>query len=151
MPWGRRFFTRSSLLKLEKHSRRSPSTMKTRLASPRFGEGGANVYSLTEKRIQDKTDIFPDTESLAAYDAAWAVFFTAQAAGGSGDFARFKQMLPQVCERMSAYCEHAVFFRFFFSFWPPAAPNRSRQRPRPRRRRPKGRAKSRICACCRRT
>ena len=74
--------------------------MKTRLASPRFGEGGANVYSLTEKRIQDKTDIFPDTESLAAYDAAWAVFFTAQAAGGSGDFARFKQMLPQVCERM---------------------------------------------------
>jgi len=74
--------------------------MKTRLASPRFGEGGANVYALTEKRIQDKTDIFPDTESLAAYDAAWVVFFTAQAVGGSGDFARFKQMVPQVCERM---------------------------------------------------
>jgi len=74
--------------------------MKTRLASPRFGEGGANVYALTEKRIQDKTDNFPDTESLAAYDAAWAVFFTAQAVGGAGDFARFKQMLPRVCERM---------------------------------------------------
>lgn len=74
--------------------------MKTRLASPRFGEAGSNVYFQTEKRIQDKTDIFPDTESLAAYDAAWAVFYTAQAAGGSSDFARFKQMLPQVCERM---------------------------------------------------
>jgi branched-chain amino acid transport system substrate-binding protein len=74
--------------------------MKVRLASPRYGEGGANVYSLTEKRIQDKTDVFPDTQSLAAYDAAWALFFTAQAVGGAGDFARFKQLLPQVCERM---------------------------------------------------
>ena len=74
--------------------------MKTRFASPRYGEGGANVYSLMEKRIQEKTDIFPDTQSAAAYDAAWAVFYTAQAVGGSGDFARFKQMLPQVCERM---------------------------------------------------
>ena len=74
--------------------------MKVRLASPRYGEGGANVYSLTEKRIQDKIDVFPDTQSLAAYDAAWALFFTAQAVGGAGDFARFKQLLPQVCERM---------------------------------------------------
>ncbi len=74
--------------------------MKVRLTSPRYGEGGANVYSLTEKRIQDKTDVFPDTQASAAYDAAWALFFTAQAVGGSGDFARFKQMLPQVCERM---------------------------------------------------
>ena len=74
--------------------------MKVRLASPRYGEGGANVYSLTEKRIQDKADVFPDTQSLAAYDAAWALFFTAQAVGGAGDFARFKQLLPQVCERM---------------------------------------------------
>ena len=74
--------------------------MKVRLASPRYGEGGANVYVLTEKRVQDKTDLFPDTQSLAAYDAAWAAFFTAQAVGGTGDFARFKQMLPRVCERM---------------------------------------------------
>jgi branched-chain amino acid transport system substrate-binding protein len=74
--------------------------MKTRFVSPRYGEGGANVYALTEKRIQEKTDVFPDTQSLAAYDAAWALFFTAQAVGGAGDFARFKQMLPQVCERM---------------------------------------------------
>ncbi|MHC1713689.1 MAG: ABC transporter substrate-binding protein [Solidesulfovibrio sp.] len=74
--------------------------MKSRLASPRYGEGGANVYAQTEKRIQEKTDVFPDTQSAAAYDAAWAVFFTAQAVGGAGDFARFKQMLPQVCERM---------------------------------------------------
>uniref|UniRef100_I2Q4J4 ABC-type branched-chain amino acid transport system, periplasmic component n=1 Tax=Desulfovibrio sp. U5L TaxID=596152 RepID=I2Q4J4_9BACT len=74
--------------------------MKVRLASPRYGEGGANVYALIEKRIQEKTDTFPDTQSVAAYDAAWAVFFTAQAAGGAGDFARFKQMLPQICERM---------------------------------------------------
>lgn len=74
--------------------------MQTRLASPRFGEGGANVYALTEKRIQDRTDSFPDTESLAAYDAAWAAFFTAQAVGGATDFARFKQMLPRICERM---------------------------------------------------
>ncbi len=74
--------------------------MKTRLASPRYGEGGANVYALTEKRIQDKTDMFPDTQSAAAYDALWAAFFTAQAVGGATDFARFKQTLPQVCERM---------------------------------------------------
>jgi len=74
--------------------------MKVRLASPRYGEGGANVYSLTEKRIQDKTDLFPDTQSLVAYDAAWALFFTAQSAGSATDFARFKQLLPQVCERM---------------------------------------------------
>lgn len=74
--------------------------MKVRLASPRYGEGGANVYSQTEKRIQDKTNLFPDTQSAVAYDAAWALFFTAQSAGGSTDFARFKQLLPQVCERM---------------------------------------------------
>lgn len=74
--------------------------MKVRLASPRYGEGGANVYAQTEKRIQEKSDAFPDTQSAAAYDAAWAAFFTAQAVGGAGDFARFKQMLPQVCERM---------------------------------------------------
>ncbi|EFL50953.1 Extracellular ligand-binding receptor [Solidesulfovibrio fructosivorans JJ]] len=74
--------------------------MKVRLASPRYGEGGANVYALTEKRIQDKADLFPDTQSLAAYDGAWAAFFTAQAVGGTGDAARFKQMLPRVCERM---------------------------------------------------
>jgi len=74
--------------------------MKTRLASPRYGEGGANVYALTERRIQEKTDAFPDTQSVVAYDAAWAAFFTAQAVGGAGDFGRFKQMLPQVCERM---------------------------------------------------
>lgn len=74
--------------------------MKTRLASPRYGEGGANVYALTERRIQEKAEAFPDTQSAAAYDAAWAVFFTAQSVGGAGDFARFKQVLPQVCERM---------------------------------------------------
>jgi branched-chain amino acid transport system substrate-binding protein len=74
--------------------------MKTRLSSPRYGEGGANVYRQIEQRIQEKTETFPDTQSVAAYDAAWAAFFTAQAAGGAGDFARFKQMLPQVCERM---------------------------------------------------
>lgn len=74
--------------------------MKTRFASPRYGEGGANVYAVTEKRIQEKTDVFPDTQSAAAYDAAWASFFAAQSVGGAGDFARFKQAFPQVCERM---------------------------------------------------
>ncbi len=74
--------------------------MKVHFVSPRYGEGGANVYSLLERRIQARTDTFPDTQSLAAYDAAWAVFYTAQAVGGTGDFARFKQMLPRVCERM---------------------------------------------------
>ena len=74
--------------------------MKVRLASPRYGEAGANVYRQIEDRIQAKTDSFPDTESVAAYDAAWAAFFTAQSAGGATDFARFKQLLPQVCERM---------------------------------------------------
>ena len=74
--------------------------MKTRLASPRYGEGGANVYALMERRIQEKTDSFPDTQSVVTYDAAWAAFFTAQAVGGAGDFSRFKQALPQVCERM---------------------------------------------------
>jgi len=74
--------------------------MRVRLASPRYGEGGANVYSLTERRIQEKTDTYPDTQSAAAYDAAWVAFFTAQSVGGAGDFARFKQMLPQMCERM---------------------------------------------------
>ncbi|WP_428562420.1 MAG: ABC transporter substrate-binding protein [Solidesulfovibrio sp. DCME] len=74
--------------------------LKVRLASPRYGEGGANVYALTEKRIQDKVDTFPDTQAVAAYDIAWAAFFTAQAVGGTGDFARFKQLFPQVCERM---------------------------------------------------
>ncbi|MHC1790379.1 ABC transporter substrate-binding protein [Solidesulfovibrio sp.] len=76
------------------------AAMKTRLASPRYGEGGANVYGLVERRIQDKTDTFPDTQSLAAYDAAWAAFFTAQAVGGATDFARFKQAFVQTCERM---------------------------------------------------
>ncbi|MEL7639386.1 MAG: ABC transporter substrate-binding protein [Solidesulfovibrio sp.] len=74
--------------------------MKVRLASPRYGEGGANVYALTEKRIQERADAFADTQAVAAYDAAWAAFFTAQSAGGAGDFARFKQLFPQVCERM---------------------------------------------------
>lgn len=74
--------------------------MRVRLASPRYGEGGANVYRQVEGRIQAKTDSFPDTEAVAAYDAAWVAFFTAQAAGGAGDFSRFKQLLPQICERM---------------------------------------------------
>jgi branched-chain amino acid transport system substrate-binding protein len=76
------------------------AAMKVRLVSPRYGEGGANVYGLIERRIQEKTDTFPDAQSVAAYDAAWAAFFTAQAVGGTSDFARFKQGLVQTCERM---------------------------------------------------
>jgi branched-chain amino acid transport system substrate-binding protein len=76
------------------------AAMKTRLISPRYGEGGANVYGLIERRIQEKTDVFPDAESVAAYDLAWAAFFTAQAVGGTSDFARFKQAFVQTCERM---------------------------------------------------
>lgn len=74
--------------------------MKVRLSSPRYGEGGANIYRQIEQRIQAKTDSLPDTESVAAYDAAWVAFYTAQTVGGAGDFARFKQMLPRICERM---------------------------------------------------
>ena len=76
------------------------AAIKTRLVSPRYGEGGANVYGLLEKRIQDKADMFVDTQSVVAYDAAWAAFFTAQAAGGATDFARFKQAFVATCERM---------------------------------------------------
>lgn len=85
---------------IAKDSESAAFAMKVRFASPRYGEGGANVYSLTEKRIQDKVDVFPDTQASAVYDAAWAAFFTAQAVGGTSDFARFKQMFPKVCERM---------------------------------------------------
>ncbi|KHK03789.1 branched-chain amino acid binding protein [Desulfovibrio sp. TomC] len=76
------------------------AAMKTRLSSPRYGEGGANVYGQVERRIQDKTDTFPDTQSVVAYDAAWAAFFTAQWVGGTTDFARFKQGFVTTCERM---------------------------------------------------
>ena len=76
------------------------AAMKTRLTSPRYGEGGANVYGQVERRIQDKTDAFPDTQSVVAYDAAWAAFFTAQSVGGATDFARFKQGFVTTCERM---------------------------------------------------
>ncbi len=85
---------------IAKDSESAAFAMKVRLASPRYGEGGANVYAQIERRIQEKTDTFPDTQSAAAYDAAWAAFFTAQAAGGTGDFARLRQMLPRICERM---------------------------------------------------
>ncbi len=72
--------------------------MRTRFLSPRYGEGGSNVYTKLEQRIQQKTDLFPDTQSAAAYDAAWAAFYTAMATGGTKNFDAFKRTFPQTCE-----------------------------------------------------
>jgi len=72
--------------------------MRTRFLSPRYGEGGSNVYTKLEQRIQQKTDLFPDTQSAAAYDAAWAAFYTAMATGGTKNFEAFKKTFPQTCE-----------------------------------------------------
>jgi len=72
--------------------------MRTRFLSPRYGEGGSNVYTKLEQRIQEKTDLFPDTQSAAAYDAAWAAFYTALATGGTRNFETFKRTFPQTCE-----------------------------------------------------
>lgn len=72
--------------------------MRTRFLSPRYGEGGSNVYTKLEQRIQQKTDLFPDTQSAAAYDAAWAAFYTAMATGGTRNFEVFKRTFPQTCE-----------------------------------------------------
>ena len=72
--------------------------MRTRFLSPRYGEGGSNVYTKLEQRIQEKTGLFPDTQSAAAYDAAWAAFYTALATGGTRNFEVFKRTFPQTCE-----------------------------------------------------
>ncbi len=74
--------------------------MKTRLLSPRYGEGGSNVYTRLEKRLQEAADLFPDTQSAAAYDAVWAAFYTAMAVGGTQNFQAFKATFPVTCERM---------------------------------------------------
>ncbi|MFZ5812352.1 MAG: ABC transporter substrate-binding protein [Thermodesulfobacteriota bacterium] len=72
--------------------------MRTRFASPRYGEGGANVYTQIERRIAKETDLFPDTQSAAAYDAAWLGFLAADSAQ-SMDAGSLKRFIPLLAER----------------------------------------------------
>ncbi len=72
--------------------------MRTRFTSPRYGEGGANVYTQIERRIAKETDLFPDPQSAAAYDAAWLGFLAAQTAQ-STDAGALKRFIPLLAER----------------------------------------------------
>lgn len=72
--------------------------MRTRFAAPRYGEGGANVYTQIERRIAKETDQFPDPQSAAAYDAAWLGFLSAQTAQAT-DAATLKRFIPLMAER----------------------------------------------------
>ncbi len=72
--------------------------MRTRFASPRYGEGGANVYTQIERRIAKETDLFPDTQSAAAYDAAWLGFLAADSAQ-SMDAGALRRFIPLLAER----------------------------------------------------
>jgi len=72
--------------------------LRTRFTAPRYGEGGANVYTQIERRIAKETDQFPDPQSAAAYDAAWLGFLAAQSAG-TMDAATLKRFIPLMAER----------------------------------------------------
>jgi len=72
--------------------------LRTRFTAPRYGEGGANVYTQIERRIAQETDQFPDPQSAAAYDAAWLAFLAAQTAE-SMDPATLKRFIPLLAER----------------------------------------------------
>jgi len=72
--------------------------LRTRFTAPRYGEGGANVYTQIERRIARETDLFPDPKSVAAYDAAWLAFLAAQTAE-SMDPATLKRFIPLLAER----------------------------------------------------
>ncbi len=72
--------------------------MRTRFTSPRYGEGGANVYTRIERRIAKETDLFPDTQSAAAYDAAWLGFLAVQSAQGT-DAGALKRFILLLAER----------------------------------------------------
>jgi branched-chain amino acid transport system substrate-binding protein len=72
--------------------------MRTRFTAPRYGEGGANVYTQIERRITKETDQFPDPQGVAAYDAAWLAFLSAQTAQAT-DAASLKRFIPLLAER----------------------------------------------------
>lgn len=72
--------------------------MKVHFASPRYGAGGAPIYSVLEKRIQDKTGLFPPTESLALYDGVWVAALTGVACGGLDDTSKFRRAFPRTAE-----------------------------------------------------
>jgi len=69
---------------------------RVRIAFARYGETGTKTYSDLEKRLEQKISAFVDTQSLAAYDAAWLCALAA--ASGPTDVASLKKALIDTAE-----------------------------------------------------